>query len=46
MKPPTKPIAVKCMNCGNHTTITDKDDPCPLCGLCGSLAWQDAEDLK
>ena len=37
----TKPVKAKCMNCTAETTITDKDQPCPVCMLCGSLAWQD-----
>ena len=44
--PPDKPIEVTCMNCTAKSTVTDKDQPCPVCALCGSLAWLDEEDLK
>jgi len=37
----TKPIKAKCMNCTAVSTITSKDQPCPVCELCGSLAWMD-----
>ena len=42
----TRPVKAKCMNCGKITPITDKDQPCPCCMLCGSLAWQDVKGLK
>ena len=38
-----RPVKAKCMNCKAETTITDKDQPCPVCALCGSLAWMDYE---
>ena len=39
-------ITCKCIECGKHSAVTDKDEPCHYCGLCGSLAWLDEEDLK
>lgn len=41
-----KPIKAKCMNCTVTSTITDKAKPCPVCALCGSLAWQDAKEVS
>jgi ribosomal protein S27E len=42
----TRPVKAKCMNCTAVSTITDKSQPCPVCALCGSLAWQDVKGLK
>ena len=36
-----KAIKAKCMNCGHHAKITYKDQPSPVCALCGSLAWME-----
>jgi len=42
-KPLKRPVKAKCMNCGKITPITSKDQPCPVCALCGSLAWMDVK---
>ena len=37
---------IPCSGCGRRSQITNKDQPCPVCALCGSLAWMDEARKK